>query len=221
MKPQMIDALKRLAEGQFSPDEWLEWWAANSQVVKKQLKPGQFLRLKPSSGMHKVDAIDNSQQEACKILIQLGLEFKRSDCYEKSSADLAAQNEPRWDFDGDVMVIVEEEIRGSCNQAFLDRIFKAYEKAGSPRARKKWLRERLREEFKFVEHPPKWAKGYEPAWPIVDGVPAVFVKQFTVPENEVSKNWYGGDMNVYIFGYRSYRDDGNFELKHVVLKQQR
>jgi hypothetical protein len=49
--------------------------------------------------------------------------------------------------------------------------------------KKKLIKERLKEYFKFVEKPPKWIQG--PDWPIRDGKPLVFVGQLPIDTPEL------------------------------------
>jgi hypothetical protein len=44
--------------------------------------------------------------------------------------------------------------------------------------KKKLIKERLKEYFKFMDKPPKWIQG--PDWPIRDGMPLIFVGQLSI-----------------------------------------
>lgn len=54
-----------------------------------------------------------------------------------------------------------------------------------------WLREQLLQRFRFVSKPPKWIQS--PAWPIVAGVPLVFLGQLSV------RDYFHDQGAVFVF----------------------
>lgn len=84
-KAQLIDTLTRLCAGQLSADDWLEWWAQNSNWIAGHLNQGQWLRLKPRQpgrfGPPSRCALI-SQQEAFRLLDLWRIEHEQSARYE-------------------------------------------------------------------------------------------------------------------------------------------
>lgn len=53
----------------------------------------------------------------------------------------------------------------------------------SPNAKKKLIRERIKEQFRYVDKPPRWVQ--DPDWPIQDGKPLLFVGQIPIDASEL------------------------------------
>lgn len=83
---QIVSALQQLVAGDFSAEEWLEWWAANSELKAGELNRGQWLRLKPRQpggfGPPCRCALV-SQQEASKLLKSWGIQHDLSSRYQQ------------------------------------------------------------------------------------------------------------------------------------------
>lgn len=55
---------------------------------------------------------------------------------------------------------------------------------------KKWIKNRIKQDFKYDKTPPRWVQ--DPEWPIIDGVPFVFKKQskITLEDERVYYTFY-------------------------------
>lgn len=56
--------------------------------------------------------------------------------------------------------------------------------------KKKWIKNRIKQDFKYDKTPPRWVQ--DPEWPILDGVPLVFKKQskMTLDDERVYYTFY-------------------------------
>lgn len=56
--------------------------------------------------------------------------------------------------------------------------------------KKKWIKNRIKQDFKYDKTPPRWVQ--DPEWPIVDGIPLVFKKQskMTLEDERVFYTFY-------------------------------
>ena len=56
--------------------------------------------------------------------------------------------------------------------------------------KKKWIKNRVKQDFKYDKTPPRWVQ--DPEWPIVDGSPLVFKKQskMTLEDERVFYTFY-------------------------------
>lgn len=55
---------------------------------------------------------------------------------------------------------------------------------------KKWIKNRIKQDFKYEKTPPRWVQ--DPEWPIIDGVPLIFKKQskMTLEDERVYYTFY-------------------------------
>lgn len=103
-------------------------------------------------------------------------------------------------------IMVSAKFAGSVDDeqadGFMKNLFLIYEKEGAPKNRKKWLAEKLKDQFVFMAEPPKWVG--EPRWAYLDNVPMVFLHQFQVVDlnNQLSGRLKVGDT-VFIFGSKT------------------
>jgi hypothetical protein len=79
-----------------------------------------------------------------------------------------------------------------------DRLCADYERAGKPKGRKKWLKERLLPEYRWLKARPRWVED-EGEWPAFLGRQMLFIGQFAVPDNDVSEEYGLGGTMVYLF----------------------
>ena len=83
---ELVSILQKLVNGEFTADEWLDWWEANSELLASELNRGQWLRLKPPQpgGFGPPCRCTlASQQGASKLLSACGVEHACSDRYQQ------------------------------------------------------------------------------------------------------------------------------------------
>lgn len=74
-------------------------------------------------------------------------------------------------------------------EEYVSRLLK--DKDGTDAEKLSYLKEVLREKFKYMKKPPKWLQS--PEWPIHDGIPLVFIGQLDV------SGLYHDSSQVYVF----------------------
>ncbi|MCL8309043.1 MULTISPECIES: hypothetical protein [Pseudomonas] len=100
-------------------------------------------------------------------------------------------------------IAVAEKISASVDDEqaskFLESLYYAYEQEGSPKNRKKWIAEKIKDKFICMASPPVWVG--EPRWAYLDDVPMVFLNQFKVSniEGRLADRFKSGDT-VFVFG---------------------
>lgn len=81
----LVSGLKQFAEGDMSADEWRAWWEENAALVKRQVKPGEFLRMKPrKQDPIPTRAICKSHKGVCQALEAREMPFTMTDRFEIS-----------------------------------------------------------------------------------------------------------------------------------------
>lgn len=82
---------------------------------------------------------------------------------------------------------------------FLKNLYLNYEADGSPKNRKKWLREKLTGKFLSMNQPPEWVG--DPRWAYIENEPMVFLHQFKVENihGNLTDRVATGDT-IFIFG---------------------
>lgn len=73
------------------------------------------------------------------------------------------------------------------DDAFIQSIIKSIPENFSSSQKKSFAKKRINEMFLFENRPPKWMQN--PDWPIVDGIPLIFVKQDGDPDNVALSNF--------------------------------
>jgi hypothetical protein len=125
-------------------------------------------------------------------------------------------------FHSKVMAIAREvggSVNGEDARPFVDALYEAYQKDGTPKAVEVWLRHKLAQAFKSVGQPPRWIES-ESGWAFNNGAPMVFIHQVDLVRNEVTETSLGYDQTVYFFGARQPVPDG-FELVYKTVTQVR
>jgi hypothetical protein len=101
--------------------------------------------------------------------------------------------------------------------AFVKRMFKKYQDAGSPRSVLKWIEENVIPEFICLTTKPTWHdKSGAIIWPMKNGNPAVFLGQFDVHEQEVYENRFISGITVYVFGVKVPEEYG-FHVEFITF----
>jgi hypothetical protein len=127
-------------------------------------------------------------------------------------------------FHGTAMELAENEFAASftedVEQSLVKNIYEEYLRDGSPKTTAKWLRTKLKNIFRYVDTPPIWIeKSFHPIWPFLDGNPMIFIKQFSVPDNEFCAQNLSAGTILYVFGGRRKNEHG-FEMIYRVMEQE-
>lgn len=105
-------------------------------------------------------------------------------------------------FQSKVMKLALEEFHCDVHcQEWQDVLYQDYKKSGSSTDRLTWIRERLAREVLWVDVPPDWGTD-EPEWPFHQGRPMVFIRQFALPDNQVTRSSVTWETMLYVFGIR-------------------
>ncbi|MBI1337452.1 MAG: hypothetical protein GC164_10875 [Phycisphaera sp.] len=127
-------------------------------------------------------------------------------------------------FRGSVLIAAMKIYNASCGcqndyDKFMGRIWSDYQKAGKPRSKNRWIRERLKDEFRSVDQPPVWV-GAEPNWAFHNGQPMVFIHQTPlIPKNETTESMLGYGDVIYLFGARVLYNDGSYRVVYKLIEE--
>ena len=121
--------------------------------------------------------------------------------------------------------IAEKELKASFSgdegTALMNTLYAEYKADGSPKQKRKWLRERLPTLFPCVGARPVWRQKYGvPSWPFYNGKPMLFVQQFDVPINDISVHYKVATQTVYVFSAlepSTARVNGRLEEVHKII----
>ena len=129
-------------------------------------------------------------------------------------------------FCGMIATVAEEEMSASINddedRKFRLSFYLLYLADGKPKNKRDWIREELQKHFLFAKNLPIWIERTTvPRWPFFQGKPMVFIEQFTVPTNEITKTVLAPSAVLYVFGSKKPVDDvpGGWEMVYRVVKQ--
>ena len=135
-----------------------------------------LLNLKPIIMNHRLSYALNAQGALEQFLNRRGIAYISTDKYRKLY-ELLLDAQPSW-LDVDMEYFQTQVL--ALAPIDLKKV-----------ALKKWLREKLKELFKFVSKPPHWIQN--PQWPIQDCRPLVFLGQFAL------KDYFHDNAAVYVF----------------------
>jgi hypothetical protein len=132
------------------------------------------------------------------------------DGQESTSEELRGKLRKKTEsFDKDAIVFMSKVIKlaleefhcdATC-QEWQDLLYQDYIRAGSPTDRLTWIRDRLAREVLCVDVPPDWGTD-EPEWRFHQGRPMVFIRQFALPDNRVTRSAVTRATMLYVFGIR-------------------
>ncbi|SDE10640.1 hypothetical protein [Riemerella columbipharyngis] len=74
----IVNGLKHLSEGLFKPEEWINWWEQNDNLVKLFLPPRWYLKIKPKMSQGLVGATLISQNAAREYLKSINQPYNES-----------------------------------------------------------------------------------------------------------------------------------------------
>ena len=105
----------------------------------------------------------------------------------------------RFEFSGELCAAAHRMIGVfNLDDAFVERVHDQYVKLGKPKGQKRWMRERIAGEFRWLRSRPRWAED-EGAWPFWRHKPLVFIGQTHLTENPATRNHLTWGCMVYLF----------------------
>ena len=132
-----------------------------------------------------------------EFLIKEGIETAYNRCaffngvkvflhYEGYSYLPTKKYQREWDFTIDIQpsyVLIEDD-------EILNKYINEAPEELNKTEKKKWIKNRIKQDFKYDKSPPRWVQ--DPEWPIIDGVPLVFKKQskMTLEDERVFYTFY-------------------------------
>ena len=120
---------------------------------------------------------------------------------------------PECDFVGDLENLAEDKYKANLHRSpgseiWEDALFAEYTAAGSPKPAKKWIAERIKNEFKSMEKPPKWVDFETSIWPFHKGKPMVFITQVQLKATDGTKDLIEDSSVSYFFGIADKSPEG-------------
>jgi hypothetical protein len=120
---------------------------------------------------------------------------------------------PEGEFVGELENIAEDKFKANLHgesqgEVWEDALFAEYKAAGSPKPAKKWIAERIKNEFKSMDKPPKWVDFETSIWPFHKGKPMVFLAQFPLKATKDTEALIDGEGVAYIFGISDKGEHG-------------
>lgn len=74
----ILYGLKKISEGEFYPEEWINWWNQNENSIKLVLSPRWYLKIKPKMSQGIAGATLISQNNAREYLKSIKLSFNET-----------------------------------------------------------------------------------------------------------------------------------------------
>lgn len=117
-----------------------------------------------------------------------------------------------------------EELTGAAlpgNDAmpFRHKLYEEYVKGGSDRI-KPWIKNWIKKVKLWSDTPPKWIEKIQATWPFCDGCPMTFIKQFKVPDNEVTQTQAVPGVQLFVFCCRRLHPSGNGWTSYYLVVEQ-
>jgi hypothetical protein len=110
---------------------------------------------------------------------------------------------PFFDFDADVTDIAETKFRanlGGDSSGWVKQLYSEYQAAGSPKNQRRWIADRLKNEFKSMDKPPAWVNMDDSHWPFHNDRPMVFIGQIPLKTNAGTAGLLDNGATAYFFG---------------------
>lgn len=184
-KREVINKMLDFVEGRMTVYEFWDMYIKNcdfKKVVKKKEKYFDSFEEKLFFEPEKINLnnLDSRIQIFWKIQFFLGINKIKYNPYnpEEERYLFLGKICPHW------VTIYDSEWL----EEVLDVKGKSIKEMGSIKS----LKEKVKSLFKYEKYPPKWIQ--EAEWPIIDGVPAVFIRQSIDPD---SKKWEEEPIDYY------------------------
>ena len=115
---------------------------------------------------------------------------------------------------------IGEKYTGASLSDYDEQLWEKYLEEGKPKNRDAWILAHVKEDFRFLEEPPRWIETLStPRWPFIDGTPMTFIRQITVSANPISEKYLSPDSEVYLFGGRRDTESGGWEMCYATVEQ--
>jgi len=118
---------------------------------------------------------------------------------------------PEFEFVGELEDIAETKFKANLHgsgEEWEDALFAEYKAAGSPKPLKKWVTERIKNEFKSMGKAPAWVDFETSVWPFHKGKPMVFIAQIPLKATKDTEDLIDGEGVAYIFGITDKGEHG-------------
>lgn len=123
-------------------------------------------------------------------------------------------------FEGELFTTAHEynaAVEGDESEGYCEALYEEFKASGSNQT--SWLKERLKDEFLYVDQPPVWV-GEEPSWAFYEGKPMIFISQYAIPETDLTKEKLTYDETIYTFGIRiPGKSKGGFDMLYKTIIQ--
>jgi len=107
------------------------------------------------------------------------------------------------EFGGILLSVVEDQfcasLGGSDGEDFRSTLYSEFVRCGRPKNVKKWLKERLIDQFKCISEKPRWMN--VPQWPWCDGEPMIFIAQYD--QKNQFEDELGNGYSIYVFARKT------------------
>jgi hypothetical protein len=111
---------------------------------------------------------------------------------------------PKFNFVAEVEYIAETKFKACLHddetECWMEGLYAEYEAAGSPKNLKKWITDRIKDEFKSMDKPPAWVDFDSSYWPFHKNKPMVFLAQIPLREPKGASGLVWDGAVAYVFG---------------------
>lgn len=111
---------------------------------------------------------------------------------------------PKFDFMAELGYIAETKFKANSHEddwdGWEEGLYAEYQAAGSPKNPKKWITDRIKDEFKSMDKPPAWVDFDSSYWPFHKNKPMVFIAQIPLRELKGAPGLVWNGAVAYIFG---------------------
>ena len=129
-------------------------------------------------------------------------------------------------FCGLVGTVSEEDYSASITEdeqlILAKSIYARYKSEYSPKSKRAWISNVLKDYFVSVLVPPVWIeRSTVPVWPFLNGKPMIFIHQYRVPDNGISSKHLFPSAVLYVFGGKYADQDmpDKYEMHYRVIEQ--
>lgn len=177
-KKEIIKEFVEFVEGKISFDEFEKKYETNPDYNKilDDKKPGEKFRCFSGMTVNEHMKLYKWSTTSGKLVVHRSVMFFLQYYNIPNNPTNIYQDEAQFKVDIQPSYVNIED------ENFLNEIIEKSPKNMSKTKQKIWIKERIKEMFKFDSKPPRWIQ--DPEWPIVDGKPLVFKGQTKEQKND-------------------------------------